>query len=226
MAALKAEALIEIPFRPGQFVLQGETVAYVSPGHAATDLEEQVHRSLKLGRHRVLYQDIEFGIAQIVEIGIRALSPAINDTFTGIACVDLLGESLTILALSSRNREQVYDRNGLLRIQVRPLRVSRLIKQAFDQIRQAASDNPAVLVRLLSTIGRLGARMQQEEQVQALREQAVAVWEQARLTSLVTMDLHDLESAWKTTDALLTVAEQQHSPLRWALPLRNDNGLA
>ena len=207
-AASKADALIDIPFRPGQFILQGETIAYVSPGRAATGLKEQVHRSMKLGRHRVLYQDIEFGIAQIVEIGIRALSPAINDTFTGIACVDLLGESLTILALSAKNREQLYDGKGLLRVQVRPLRISRLIKQAFDQIRQAASDNPAVLIRLLSTIGRLGERMQQEEQVQALREQALAVWEQAHLKSLVTMDLNDMEAAWKTTEALLVAAEQ------------------
>jgi hypothetical protein len=40
----------------------------------------------------------EFAIAQIVEIAIRALSPAVNDTFTGVACVDWLADALLVLA--------------------------------------------------------------------------------------------------------------------------------
>jgi uncharacterized membrane protein len=206
--ASNAQAVIVIAFRPGQFVLLGETIAYVSPGAAAGDLQKEIRRHVKLGRHRVLYQDIEFGIAQIVEIGIRALSPAINDTFTGIACVDLLGEALAILALASKSHGRHHDKNGAIRVQVRPLRVSRLIKQAFDQIRQAATDNPAVLIRLLSTIGRLGARMQDEEDLKALQEQGAAVWEQAHLESLVAMDLEDLETAWKSAQTLLAEAGQ------------------
>ena len=55
--------------------------------------------------------------------------------------------------------------------QVRSLRVERLVKHAFDQLRQAAGDNPAVLIRLLTTIGRLGARMQYETQLEALARQ-------------------------------------------------------
>ena len=215
-SASKAEALIVVPFRPGQFVLQGEPIAYVSPSFLAQELEEEIRRNIKLGPHRVLYQDVEFGVAQIVEIGIRALSPAINDTFTGIACVDLLGESLTILAQTPENHGRYRGQDSQVRVQVRPLLLPRLIKQAFDQIRQAAGDNPAVLIRLLSTIGRLGARMRYEEQRQALKEQAIAVWEQAHLKSMVTMDLTDLEAAWKRTQALLDEAGGQPA-------LRNSN---
>ena len=93
-----------------------------------------------------------------MEIAIRALSPAVNDTFTGVASVDLLGEALTVLAETRQIGGNWYDSNGILRLQVRPLLLSRLIKQSFDQIRQAAADNPAVLIRLLSTIGRLHSR--------------------------------------------------------------------
>jgi uncharacterized membrane protein len=98
---------------------------------------------------------LEFGVAQIVEIAIRALSPAINDTFTGIASVDLPGDALTILADAPQSTGLWFDTNGKLRLKVRPLLLPRLVKQAFDQIRQA--DNPAVLIRLLSTIGRAEA---------------------------------------------------------------------
>jgi uncharacterized membrane protein len=61
---------------------------------------------------------LEFGVAQIVEIAIRALSPAINDTFTGIASVDLLGEALTIFVAAPRCNGRWFDADGKLRLQV------------------------------------------------------------------------------------------------------------
>ena len=205
-AASKAGAVIAIPFRPGQFVLEGEPLATVWPASAASILSQLIQQKVELGRHRVLAQDLEFGIAQIVEIAIRALSPAVNDTFTGVASVDLLGEALTVLAETRRIGSDWYDSNGRLRLQVRPLLLARLIKQSFDQIRQAAADNPAVLIRLLSTIGRLSFKMQDEEDRSALLKQATAVWETAISKSLVTMDREDIEAAWvKTKESLAAV---------------------
>src|SRR5277367_5942857 len=205
-AAANAGALISIPFRPGQFVLQGETLASISPASKRESLAPLVSRSITMGRHRVLSQDLEFGIAQIVEIAIRALSPAINDTFTGIASVDLLGEALTILAAAPQRNGLWFDAAGKLRLQVRPLLLPRLVKQAFDQIRQAAADNPAVLIRLLSTIGRLAPKLQTAQDRGALVEQATAVWETANTRPLVKMDREDIEAAWqKTREALASV---------------------
>jgi uncharacterized membrane protein len=198
-AAAKAGALISIPFRPGQFVLQGETLASISPASGLASLTPLVSRSITMGRHRVLSQDLEFGVAQIVEIAIRALSPAINDTFTGIASVDLLAEALTILADAPQRSGLWFDTNGKLRLQVRPLLLPRLVKQAFDQIRQAAADNPAVLIRLLSTIGRLAPKLQGAEDRSALVKQAAAVWETANTRPLVKMDREDIEAAWQKT---------------------------
>jgi uncharacterized membrane protein len=206
-AAAKAGALISVPFRPGQFVLQGETLASVSPASTQASLAPLVLRSITLGRHRFLSQDLEFGVAQIVEIAIRALSPAINDTFTGIASVDLLGEALTILAEAPQLSGRWFDTNGKLRLQVRPLLLSRLVKQAFDQIRQAAADNPAVLVRLLSTIGRLAPKLQGADGRNALAEQAAAVWETANTRPLVKMDREDIEAAWQKTRTALASFE-------------------
>jgi uncharacterized membrane protein len=195
-AATQAGATIFIPFRPGQFVLEGEVLAVVSPAAALPVLEPVAAREIQLGRHRVLAQDLEFGIAQIVEIAIRALSPAVNDTFTGVASVDLLGEALAILADAGPIGGDWYDAYGVLRLQVRPIVLPRLIKQAFDQIRQAAADNPAVLIRLLSTLGRLSTKMPDPEHRSALLQQAAAVWETANTRPLVTMDREDIQAAW------------------------------
>jgi uncharacterized membrane protein len=202
-AANKAGALISIPFRPGQFVLEGESLAIISPAAAQSILAPLFDQKIKLGRHRVLSQDLEFGIAQIVEIAIRALSPAINDTFTGIASVDLLGEALAIMVDAPKIGGDWYDSDGILRLQVRPLLLRRLVKQAFDQIRQAAADNPAVLIRLLSTIARLTAKMQSAEDRAALSEQAAAVWETANTRPMANMDREDIERAWHQTRSVL-----------------------
>src|SRR5260370_36172714 len=84
-AARAADALIVVKFRPGQFVLRGEPLAAIVPADNVTTLEAAIDRGVHIGRHRTLTQDTEFGIAQVVEIAIRALSPAVNDTFTGVA---------------------------------------------------------------------------------------------------------------------------------------------
>jgi uncharacterized membrane protein len=195
-------------------VLQGETLASISPASRLASLTPLVSSSIRMGRHRVLAQDLEFSVAQIVEIAIRALSPAINDTFTGIASVDLLGEALTILAEAPQASGRWFDTNGKLRLQVRPLLLPRLVKQAFDQIRQAAADNPAVLSRLLSTIGRLAPKLQGAEDRIALVEQATAVWETANTKPLVKMDRDDIEAArQKTRTALATQPLVVSSPL-------------
>jgi Predicted membrane protein (DUF2254) len=196
-----------VPFRPGQFVLQGETLASISPASAQASLAPLVVRNITMGRHRFLSQDVEFGVAQIVEIAIRALSPAINDTFTGIASVDLLGEALTILAEAPQSSGRWFDANEELRLQVRPLLLPRLVKQAFDQIRQAAADNPAVLIRLLSTIGRLAPKLPGADARNALLEEAAAVWETANTKPLVKMDREDIEAAWQKTRSALASLE-------------------
>jgi uncharacterized membrane protein len=203
-AAAKADAVIHVLFRPGQFVLEGESLACVWPESRLAPLAEPIEKHVKIGRHRILKQDSEFGVAQIVEIAIRALSPAINDTFTGIACVDWLGQALTVLSETPQGGGCWYDSDGRLRVRQRQLRVTRLVKQAFDQVRQAGADNPAILIRMLNTIGRIAPRLQNAEERTALMEQAAAIWETATSRSLVKMDRDDIEAAWQKTRDVLT----------------------
>jgi uncharacterized membrane protein len=70
-------------------------------------------------------------------------------------------------------------------------------------IRQAAADNPAVLIRLLSTIGRFAPNLQTAQDRGALVEQAAAVWETANTRPLVKLDREDIEAAWQKTRTVL-----------------------
>jgi uncharacterized membrane protein len=191
-AARATGALIVLRFRPGQFVLRGETLASVVPASEGRRLERAVERYVAIGRHRTLTQDSEFAIAQIVEIAIRALSPAVNDTFTGVACVDWLADALLVLAENPRLEGNWYDSTGELRVWVPAVRIERLVKLAFDQIRQASATTPAVLIRQLDVIRRLGPRMPEAAR-RMLTDQADAIREIA--AGLVTLDRRDVEAA-------------------------------
>jgi len=91
-----------------------------------------------------------------LRLPIRALSPAVNDTFTGVACVDWLADALLVLAEQPPIEGNWYDTAGELRVWVPAVRIERLVKLAFDQIRQASATTPAVLIRQLEAIRRVG----------------------------------------------------------------------
>ena len=116
----------------GQFALRGEALASIVPAEKVGMLEAEMDRGVHIGRHRTLTQDSEFGIAQVVEIAIRALSPAVNDTFTGVACVDWLADALLTLAERPPLEGNWYDNASQLRVWMPPVRLERLAKLASD----------------------------------------------------------------------------------------------
>jgi uncharacterized membrane protein len=194
-AARAADALIVLRFRPGQFVLRGEPLAVIVPAEKVGALEAAIDRGIHIGRHRTLTQDSEFGIAQVVEIAIRALSPA-----AGVACVDWLADALLTLAERSPLEGNWYDTASQLRVWMPPVRLERLAKLAFDQIRQASATTPAVLIRQLEAIRRLAPRLPDACR-QTLSDQADAILEIA--STLVALDRRDLDAAWHRAHAAL-----------------------
>jgi uncharacterized membrane protein len=213
-AARAADVLIVLRFRSGQFVLRGEPLAAIVPSDKVGALEVAIDRGVHIGRHRTLTQDSEFGIAQVVEIAIRALSPAVNDTFTGVACVDWLADALLTLAERPPLEGNWYDTSSRLRVWMPPVRLERLAKFAFDQIRQASATTPAVLIRQLDAIRRLAPRLPDACR-QALSDQADAILETA--SALVALDRRDLDMAWQRAHAALETLPQPAC----VIPVRN-----
>jgi uncharacterized membrane protein len=138
VAAARAADAQMLRFRPGQFALRGEPLAAIVPAEKVDRLEAAIDRTIHIGRHRTLTQDSEFGIAQVVEIAIRALSPAVNHTFTGVAWVDWLADALLTLAECPPLEGNWYDTGSRLRVWMPS---GRLAKLAFDPIRQASFDD-------------------------------------------------------------------------------------
>src|SRR6202042_2209127 len=109
-------------------------------------------RSHPTGQHRPLIQDPVFAIDQLCEIAIRALSPAVNDTFTALTCIDWLAAGLS-LASGRVMSEGVYrDESGRIRLIEQDPSYERMVNRAFDKVRQSSRGMPAVIIRLLDSL--------------------------------------------------------------------------
>jgi uncharacterized membrane protein len=77
--------------RVGHFVPAGVPIIRATkPERMSEDLELRLLAALDIGPTRTMQQDVEFGVIQIVDIALRAISPAVNDPSTAISCVDQL----------------------------------------------------------------------------------------------------------------------------------------
>jgi uncharacterized membrane protein len=197
LVADRREVVVSLSFRPGQFVLEGEVLARVLPAARGADLGAAIHGAMMIGQHRTLEQDIEFALAQLSEIAIRALSPAINDTYTGLICIHWLGDALRMLVALPKLDGAWRTRRGQIRLLFPPLRASRIVPAAFDLIRQASTGNPAVIVRLLQTYARLAPLLRDDDQRQAMLDQADAARESMSCCPEVGLDRAALVAAYQ-----------------------------
>jgi uncharacterized membrane protein len=153
--AAEYDAVIRLQHRPGHFLTHGHALATVWPPEVADKISRRLERVHITGPLRTLSQDIAFGIDQLVEIALRALSPAVNDTFTALTCIDWLGDSLSKIAVSWHPHTFHRDGNGEIRLITAPVSYERLVQRSFEKVRQAASGMPAVLIRQLDALHKI-----------------------------------------------------------------------
>ena len=150
-----AGAVVLLAHRPGHFVVAGRPFATVYPPQAARTVAAALEKAHATGPHRTLIQDPVFAIDQLVEIAIRALSPAVNDTFTALTCIDWLCDGLCKLS-GRRLSEGVYrDRLGRIRLIEAGPSYARMVNRAFDKVRQAGRGMPAVAIRQVDALARV-----------------------------------------------------------------------
>jgi len=148
----------------------------VHPPSAVEPVAEVLHRAHITGPQRTLTQDLAFAIDQLVEIAIRALSPAVNDTFTALTCIDWLGDGLALLTSRWVSGQRVHrGRDGAPRVFDPDLSYASLVDRAYDKIRNAGRGMPAVLIRQLDSLARVLEVADGSAQRDALQAQAALV---------------------------------------------------
>ena len=145
--------VVRVVRRIGHFVPAGVPLLMVSKGERLSPgRRAELRGAFDLGPTRTLQQDVEFGILQIVDIALRAISPAVNDPSTAINCADQLSRVLIRFASRDEATSRRYDPPGILRVSIPWRGFDELVDAAFDQIRLYAKGDIAVSLRLLRAL--------------------------------------------------------------------------
>jgi len=176
--------LIEMRRGVGQFAGTGATLAKIAPDTETPNLDteigckkiEKVSEFFSLDRHRTIEKDVGFGIRQIVDIALKALSPGVNDTTTAIGCIDNLGEIVASIA-RRQMPAKIRSKDGVPRVITLAPDFQEYVETAFDQIRISGKANLAIFERLITTITFVAERAVNETHRVALRCQIELIGE-------------------------------------------------
>ena len=165
---------IRVLRRVGHFVPAGIPLMMVSKGkRLSPEGTAELLAAFDFGPTRTLQQDVEFGVLQIVDVALKAISPAVNDPTTAINCVDQLSRILIRFASREPPEDLLYDPPGIVRASLGWIHFERLLEAAFEQIRMYSKKDVAVSLRLLRALGDIAASTPDAEFHRILVEQGV-----------------------------------------------------
>jgi len=175
--AKELDGVVRMEHTIGSFVAMGDPLVSVALYQKDEQLPEADEESIdrlnnqySIGHQRTLDQDAGFGIRQIVDIALKALSPGINDTTTAIMCIDHLGALISYL--SDRQLGSPLRTAGeRVRVIANSPDFDKYVSTAFDQIRTSGADNVAVHLRSLTAFETIIRRTSSFKRRQVIRRQ-------------------------------------------------------
>jgi uncharacterized membrane protein len=186
--------VIRLLCKPGHFVRHGAVVAFAWPASRVDEqLEGQIHHAFQIGNQRTPTQDIEYAVNQLVEMAVRAMSPAINDPFTAMTCLDYLGNGLALFIRQGEKSSHYYDRDGQLRLILEPVTFDELLSTAFDMLRHASCDNASVLLHMLKVINTIGQEANAPEARQKLLHHVCLIQAESQAGALIEQDRQSID---------------------------------
>ncbi len=165
---------MQVRIHIGSFIIKDGIVAEIHcpDGMRETylDLYKPIRSCFIISKFRSYEQDIPFGIRQLVDIAIKAISPAVNDPTTALNSLDYLGTIIQKAALSETTSKEA-QLLALKRIYIREFNFEQLVDLAFDQIYHWGKEDYIVVRHLLKTITNLVAFMPVTEKLMVLIRQ-------------------------------------------------------
>ncbi|MBM7439794.1 DUF2254 domain-containing protein [Streptomyces sp. HB132] len=159
--------------RVGDFVVPGTPVFAVHGGAAPPP--RSLGHTLSVGVERSLHQDPAFGLRQLVDIALRALSPSVHDPTTAVQCLDRIVQLLSVAVALPLATLHHRDRRGDVRLVQEVPGWTDLVDLAFEEIRWCAAGSPQVTRRLLAGLDDLLLLAAEERRRPLLRHRALLV---------------------------------------------------
>ncbi len=152
--ASHADGTIVVECAVGDTLIEGSAMLRVH-GAKSQIAEGELRKSIHLGDQRTFEQDPKYALRLLVDIAIKALSPAINDPTTAVQAIDQIEDLLRRLAKCNLETSRVIDRNGVLRVVYQMPTWGDYLALAFDEIRQFGAESIQVMRRLRSALAEL-----------------------------------------------------------------------
>jgi uncharacterized membrane protein len=177
-AAVRADAILVIDRPPGSSLVANTPIGVCWPlsgrsfdGDALKTLRSKVAQAVRTGKERTAAGDVGFGLRQLTDVAIKALSPGINDPTTA---VHALGHSSSLLCeLASRDLAPrlLRDEAGTIRVALNRASFGDLLELAVGQPRRYGAADPDVLSRLFQLLHEIAWTAPQDGQRQAIAGQ-------------------------------------------------------
>ncbi len=157
--AERRDWLVRVLVQAGDFVTGGDALARVvdkrgAPVEVSEEDAEALRRCVWLAASGDVEGDPGFGVRQLVDIALKALSPGVNDVTTALTCIDYLSAVL-LEARHQQGHAVGRDSGGRVRVLVPKDDFADLLGEAMDQIRENGRTHMEVLLRQLQALGRL-----------------------------------------------------------------------
>jgi uncharacterized membrane protein len=132
--------------------------------------ESALRKAIRLGPDRTFEQDPKYPIRLLVDVAIKALSPAINDPTTAVQALDQIDDLLRRLARCDLETGRITDAEGVLRIVIPTPRWEDYLALAFDEIRMFGGTSIQVMRRLRSALLGLAELLGEHERAASVQQ--------------------------------------------------------
>lgn len=214
-AAVHAGAVVQVDRFPGDSIVAGTPVAAVWPvvegtdlaGEALADLTAKVGKAVCTGFERTAAEDIAFGLRQLVDVAIRALSPAVNDPTTAVHALNHASALLCEVVGHDLGPRLLRDDEGRVRVVLSGPDAASLLDLVMTQTRHYGAADPDMLVRLFGLLREVAWRTRRAEDHEAVVEQLTRLRASGSrhghdedMLDLLESQVHDaIAGRWSTT---------------------------
>jgi uncharacterized membrane protein len=152
LAAVPEGSTVRLDTAVGRYAFRNSPLCTIWPAPPDRDeVHDRIHAAVKVGRTRTLRQDPSYGLRQLADVAIKALSPGINDPTTAQDAIFHLTSVLHELLERPSPAKDLRDGGRRLVLPQMPGH-EEWVALAYDEIRLAAAPHPAVCVYLLESI--------------------------------------------------------------------------
>lgn len=152
--AAEQDMIVKLIEAPGQYVFADAPLLRASK-KLDDDAIERLQAAVSVDQARSEGREIEFSIHLLVEIGLRALSPGVNDQYTAIAVSDAISGTIADILGEESAPSGLTDEGGAPRVIVPGLSVRHLMAQSFSPLRRASVASVIASQALARAFGRL-----------------------------------------------------------------------